>query len=90
MNEQSKVKVWVDADNIRTIDVLSLVFKHYPEYKPRLESEAKCEVEPKPLHWAILRAMLTENYNLCTVKQQSENPRNIILKLEPQRGFMEH
>ena len=94
ISEQSKVKVWVETPEsgrehryeIRTIDVCHEIQKSEPKFHPSMQSRSDSDLQPpEPQSWQILRNLFTDRFCLTTIKQQPENPRNIILALRPTR-----
>jgi len=94
ISEQSKVKVWVETPKsrkdhryeIRTIDVCHHIQKSERKFHPSMQSRSDSDLQPpEPQSWQILRNLFIDKFCLTTIKQQPENPRNIILALRPAR-----
>ena len=97
LNEQSMAKVWHkgsshDRDdfrnlfNIKTVDVMDMIAK---EGLTKLTPKSSCVIDsrstPEPQNYKILRELLIDNMTIVSVKQQKNNPRNVVFAIRPKR-----
>ena len=94
VSEQSMVKVWYAPPNaspndglpeLRSIELLSMVFNAYPSLQPAIKQRIDAKMEPEPHGYKLVRDLLLDYFTAVPIKQQKSNPRNLIIALKPKR-----
>lgn len=94
VNEHSKLKVWYQTPSskqdhqfeIKTINIFNEIFRTFPQFAPSPECLRNSKRLAEPHAWKILRNLFIDKMCLTTLKQQSDNPRNVVLVLKPSRA----
>ena len=72
---------------IKNINIFKEIFKSFPNWAPKLKNLFDCSLSNvEPIGWQIIKNLFVEKMNLVTIKQQQQDPRNVILALKPLRG----